>query len=115
MSAPLLDPAKTHSADAPVLFAVELSGKVARVTGSHRHARGQIFGAVRGLLCLLELMTANGSCLRSTQSGFRRTGRILFVHTARLQVGASTSVKALARIFRMNLARSALPACYARP
>ncbi|WP_158934397.1 helix-turn-helix domain-containing protein [Burkholderia sp. S171] len=50
MSAPLLDPAKTESSDGPVLFAVELSGDVARVTGSHRHARGQIFGAVRGLL-----------------------------------------------------------------
>jgi hypothetical protein len=42
MSAPLLDPAKTHSADGPVLFAVELSGDVARVTGFHRHAPGQI-------------------------------------------------------------------------
>ncbi|MFT4439555.1 AraC family transcriptional regulator [Caballeronia sp. 15715] len=50
MSAPLLDPVKTELADGPVLFAVELSGDAARVTGSHRHARGQIFGAVRGLL-----------------------------------------------------------------
>ena len=50
MSAPLLDPVKTESADGPVLFAVELSGEVARITGSHRHVRGQIFGAVRGLL-----------------------------------------------------------------
>lgn len=50
MSAPLLDPVKTDLADGPVLFAVELSGDAARVTGSHRHARGQIFGAVRGLL-----------------------------------------------------------------
>ncbi|CAN7379745.1 AraC family transcriptional regulator [Caballeronia sp. LjRoot31] len=50
MSAPLLDSAKIHSADGPILFAVELSGDVARVTGTHRHARGQIFGAVRGLL-----------------------------------------------------------------
>ncbi|OXC79634.1 AraC family transcriptional regulator [Caballeronia sordidicola] len=50
MSAPLLDPAKTLTADGPVLFAVELTGDAARVTGSHRHARGQIFGALRGLL-----------------------------------------------------------------
>ena len=50
MSAPLLDPAKTELTDGPVLFAVELSGDVVRVTGPHRHARGQIFGAVRGLL-----------------------------------------------------------------
>ncbi|MFK4440740.1 AraC-like DNA-binding protein [Caballeronia udeis] len=50
MSAPLLDPAKIQSADGPVLIAVELSGDVTRVTGSHCHARGQIFGALRGLL-----------------------------------------------------------------
>jgi hypothetical protein len=48
MSAPLLDPAKTDLADCPALFAVELSGDVARVTHGCRPRSGP--GIRRGLV-----------------------------------------------------------------
>jgi AraC-like DNA-binding protein len=39
-----------EAADSPLLVAVTLAEAMPRVTASHRHARGQLFGAVQGLL-----------------------------------------------------------------
>jgi len=50
MSLPLLDPAQARSEDEPILVAVQLAEDTIRVTEPHTHARGQLFGAVRGLL-----------------------------------------------------------------
>jgi AraC-like DNA-binding protein len=38
------------AADGPVLLAVSMAEAVPRITPSHRHGRGQLFGAVQGLL-----------------------------------------------------------------
>jgi AraC-like DNA-binding protein len=50
MSNPLISPSRAESASGPFLFAVEQAGMETRVTASHRHARGQLLGAMRGLL-----------------------------------------------------------------
>ncbi|MCX4163128.1 MULTISPECIES: helix-turn-helix domain-containing protein [Paraburkholderia] len=50
MSAPLLPLVQLEATDGPRIYAVELTGDDARVTTAHRHARGQLFGAISGLL-----------------------------------------------------------------
>lgn len=50
MSTPLLPLATLHAADGPLLHAVELTSDNTRMTAAHRHARGQLFGTVTGLL-----------------------------------------------------------------
>ncbi|NKI95723.1 helix-turn-helix transcriptional regulator [Rhizobacter sp. SG703] len=50
MTSPLLVSSLLDSADGPALLAVEVEGADPRVTAPHAHARGQLFGAKRGLL-----------------------------------------------------------------
>ena len=50
MSAPLLPFVQLDATDGPPIYAVELTGNDARTTAPHRHARGQLFGAISGLL-----------------------------------------------------------------
>lgn len=50
MSHDLLAPNQARSADGPFLIAVQRSDGNVRITAPHRHARGQLFGALRGLL-----------------------------------------------------------------
>src|SRR5690606_11184406 len=50
MSDPLLPPRRAQSDDGPPLIAVAADGPQPRVTPAHRHARGQLLGAARGLL-----------------------------------------------------------------
>ena len=52
MPTPLIDLPLLDADDAPLLVAVQARGPDARVTASHRHARGQLLGATRGLLTL---------------------------------------------------------------
>ncbi|MDD1483884.1 AraC family transcriptional regulator [Burkholderia thailandensis] len=47
---PVVPPALTQSAGGPLLHAALLRSADVRVTRSHRHARGQLFGALAGLL-----------------------------------------------------------------
>lgn len=53
------------AADGPVLVAVALADAVPRVTPSHRHGRGQLFGAVRGLLSVGVEMQAHAGTAQS--------------------------------------------------
>lgn len=53
------------AADGPVLVAVTLAEAVPRVTASHRHARGQLFGAVQGLLSVGVDMQAHANSAQS--------------------------------------------------
>lgn len=50
MTHPLIPAQQAQSADGPFLIAVERTGEDVRVTSSHSHARGQLLGALRGLL-----------------------------------------------------------------
>lgn len=50
MSDPLLAALRADSADGPVVIAVTMTRAGVRDTAAHRHARGQLFGAQRGLL-----------------------------------------------------------------
>ncbi|MGO1002592.1 AraC family transcriptional regulator [Lysobacter sp. CA196] len=50
MSDPLLAAFRADSADGPVAIAVTMTSAGVRDTAAHRHARGQLFGAHRGLL-----------------------------------------------------------------
>jgi AraC-like DNA-binding protein len=50
MTHPLISPHRAQSADGPFLIAVEQTGEDVRVTSSHSHARGQLLGALHGLL-----------------------------------------------------------------
>jgi AraC-like DNA-binding protein len=50
MTHPLISPQQAQSADGPFLIAVEKTGEDVRVTPSHNHARGQLLGALHGLL-----------------------------------------------------------------
>lgn len=50
MTQPLISPRQAQSADGPFLIAVEQTGADIRVTPSHAHARGQLLGALHGLL-----------------------------------------------------------------
>ena len=50
MTHPLISPQQAQSADGPFLIAVEQTGEDVRVTPSHNHARGQLLGALHGLL-----------------------------------------------------------------
>ncbi|MDQ7990912.1 MAG: helix-turn-helix transcriptional regulator [Candidatus Dactylopiibacterium sp.] len=50
MSAPLTSPGRTRALDSPLLFAVARESGDLRATRPHRHARGQLLGAERGLL-----------------------------------------------------------------
>lgn len=50
MATPLFVSSLLDSADGPWLLATEVEGADPRVTTSHAHARGQLFGATRGLL-----------------------------------------------------------------
>ncbi|MGN7919518.1 AraC family transcriptional regulator [Lysobacter antibioticus] len=50
MSDPLLAALRADSADGPVVIAVTMARAGVRDTAAHRHARGQLFGAHRGLL-----------------------------------------------------------------
>jgi len=50
MTQPLISPQQAQSAHGPFLIAVEQTGDDVRVTPSHGHARGQLLGALRGLL-----------------------------------------------------------------
>ncbi|ALN63094.1 bacterial regulatory helix-turn-helix s, AraC family protein [Lysobacter antibioticus] len=50
MSDPLLAALRADSADGPVVIAVTMTSAGVRDTAAHRHARGQLFGAHRGLL-----------------------------------------------------------------
>lgn len=50
MSDPLLAALRADSADGPVVIAVTMTRAGVRDTAAHRHARGQLFGAHRGLL-----------------------------------------------------------------
>jgi len=51
-SQPLLDPARTDSETGPDVIAVHCSMDDIRNTPSHRHARGQLIGALGGLLTI---------------------------------------------------------------
>jgi AraC-like DNA-binding protein len=48
----LIEAARPDSASGPIVLAVALEQIGARVTAPHRHARGQLFGAQRGLLAV---------------------------------------------------------------
>lgn len=50
MPSPLVSPALASSEEGPLLVAVARGSGDARVTRRHRHARGQLLGAARGLL-----------------------------------------------------------------
>jgi AraC-like DNA-binding protein len=50
MTHPLISPQLAQSADGPFLLAVEQTSADIRVTDSHTHARGQLLGALHGLL-----------------------------------------------------------------
>ncbi|KQU78354.1 MULTISPECIES: helix-turn-helix domain-containing protein [unclassified Rhizobacter] len=50
MTSPLLISSLLDSAEGPAVLAVEVEGADPRVTAPHAHARGQLFGAKRGLL-----------------------------------------------------------------
>lgn len=50
MSPFLVSPAIASAADGPAIVAVAHQAGAVRITGRHRHARGQLFGATRGLL-----------------------------------------------------------------
>ncbi len=50
MPDPLIDPTLADSTKEPVILAVRAEGPDSRVTASHTHARGQLLGAVRGLI-----------------------------------------------------------------
>lgn len=50
MSKLLVSPARAMATDGPALLAVMRESGDVRVTGRHRHARGQLLGATRGLL-----------------------------------------------------------------
>ncbi|MGJ7903425.1 AraC family ligand binding domain-containing protein, partial [Lysobacter sp. 1R34A] len=50
MSDPLLAALRADSADGPVAIAATTTHAGVRDTAAHRHARGQLFGAHRGLL-----------------------------------------------------------------
>ncbi|WP_323122713.1 AraC family transcriptional regulator [Burkholderia alba] len=52
MTTPLILPARSQSRDGPVVHAVRIAGPDIRVTRAHRHARGQLFGALAGLLSI---------------------------------------------------------------
>jgi AraC-like DNA-binding protein len=53
MTKPLLPLARAESDAGAVVIAVERTEELARVTASHRHARGQLLGARRGLVTVL--------------------------------------------------------------
>lgn len=50
MHSPLVSPALATALDGPPLLVATLQSRLARTTRSHRHARGQLLGAMRGLL-----------------------------------------------------------------
>lgn len=50
MSDPLISVHEADSASGPFLIAVERSGAETRITPTHQHARGQLLGALHGLL-----------------------------------------------------------------
>lgn len=50
MTDPLIPPAQASAAEGPLLLAVAREAGAVRVTHRHRHARGQLLGAARGLL-----------------------------------------------------------------
>ncbi len=50
MTDPLIPPAQASAAEGPLLLAVAREAGAVRVTRRHRHARGQLLGAARGLL-----------------------------------------------------------------
>ncbi|MFT4268510.1 MAG: helix-turn-helix transcriptional regulator [Xenophilus sp.] len=50
MTLPLIPPLRASAADGPSLLAVARQSGAVRVTRRHRHARGQLLGAARGLL-----------------------------------------------------------------
>lgn len=50
MSRHLIDPERASADEGPFLVAASLSESAERVTAAHRHKRGQLFGALRGLL-----------------------------------------------------------------
>ncbi|MBN3821809.1 AraC family transcriptional regulator, partial [Paraburkholderia sp. Se-20369] len=49
---PLLPAELVTSSDGPFIAAAELTQRDARVTAPHRHARGQLVGAMSGLLSI---------------------------------------------------------------
>lgn len=50
MNAPLLPATLASAADGPLLVAAAATSTEARITDTHRHARGQLLGATQGLL-----------------------------------------------------------------
>ena len=52
MSNPMIPPAQASSAEGPLLLAVASRSGEIRATRRHRHARGQLLGAARGLLSI---------------------------------------------------------------
>src|SRR3546814_2232781 len=50
MSSSLVSPAIASAADGPAIVAVTQQTGAVRITLRHRHSRGQLFGATRGLL-----------------------------------------------------------------
>lgn len=52
MSDPLIPPPQASSAGTAPLFSVTRQSEATRVTPSHRHTRGQLLGATRGLLSI---------------------------------------------------------------
>ena len=52
MNTPLISPALVTSSDGPFLAAAELTQRESRATSSHSHARGQLMGALSGLVSI---------------------------------------------------------------
>jgi len=50
MTTPLIRPELVLSSDGPFLAAAELTQRESRATSSHSHARGQLMGALSGLV-----------------------------------------------------------------
>lgn len=52
MNTPLISPALVTSSDGPFLAAAELTQRESRATSAHSHARGQLMGALSGLVSI---------------------------------------------------------------
>lgn len=50
MSDPFIAPSRANADDEPTIIAVRAGGAGSRTTAAHHHARGQLLGAVRGLV-----------------------------------------------------------------
>lgn len=62
------DAALLDAADGPMLVAVAMAEATPRVTPSHRHGRGQLFGAVQGLLSVgVEMQVREGTAQSAGQ------------------------------------------------